>query len=120
MVEIANAGKLRHQLKSGTKAFEAQLVDKSQNAPTVVKELTDEEVTVTGKEQKLFSIQLDKSVERIEWRKKRHGNTSNSQENSPHLELLLAEYHDIFSLEEGERGGTDWIKFEIDTGNELP
>jgi len=28
------------------------------------------------------------------------------------------EYHDIFSLEEGERGETDWIKFKINTGDE--
>jgi len=30
--------------------------------PTVVKELSDEKVKITGAQQKLFSIQLDKSV----------------------------------------------------------
>ena len=30
------------------------------------------------------------------------------------------EYHDIFSLDEDERGETDLIEFEIDTSDEAP
>ena len=36
------------------------------------------------------------------------------------MEELLSEYHDVFSLDEDERGETDMIKFEINTGDELP
>ena len=32
----------------------------------------------------------------------------------------MFEYHDVFSLEEDERGETDMIEFEINTGDELP
>ena len=36
------------------------------------------------------------------------------------LSLLLEEYHDVFSLEEGERGETDLVELHIDTGDALP
>ena len=38
---------------------------------------------------------------------------------SPHendqLNQLLCDFHDVFSLEEGERGETSLVEFEIDT-----
>ena len=33
---------------------------------------------------------------------------------------LLEEYHDVFSLEEGERGETDLVQLHIDTGDAQP
>ena len=36
------------------------------------------------------------------------------------MEKLLVEYHDIFCLEEDERGETNLVEFEIDTGDESP
>ena len=33
---------------------------------------------------------------------------------------LLCDYHDILSLEEGERGETSLVEFEVDTGQSLP
>ena len=36
------------------------------------------------------------------------------------METLLTDYHDVFSLEEDERGETDMVEFEINTGDELP
>ena len=33
---------------------------------------------------------------------------------------LLEEYHDVFSLEDGERGETDLVQFHIDTGEAIP
>ena len=36
------------------------------------------------------------------------------------MEELLFEFHNIFSLDEDERGETDMIEFEINTGDELP
>jgi len=101
------------------------LVGKSQNTPIAVKELSDEEVKLQRHNKSCLVYSQIRVLNELNGGNnsctkcyKRHGNTF--QENSPHLEQLLAEYHDIFSLEEGERGGTDWIKFEIDTGNEPP
>ena len=42
-----------------------------------------------------------------------------SEEESSHLDNLLAEYHNIFSLED-ERGETDLVEFKIDTGDACP
>ena len=36
------------------------------------------------------------------------------------LKDFLADHHDVFSLEEGERGETDIVQFEIDTGDAPP
>ena len=36
------------------------------------------------------------------------------------LKVMLMEYHTIFSLEENERGKTDLVQFEIDTGDSPP
>ena len=36
------------------------------------------------------------------------------------LLLLLEEYHDVFSLEDSERGETDVIEVHIDTGDAPP
>ena len=30
---------------------------------------------------------------------------------------LLEEFNDVFSIEDGERGETDWVEMTIDTGN---
>ena len=49
----------------------------------------------------------------------RESNKLLSEEHLP-LEDLLVEYHNIFSLEEDERGETDLIEFEIDTNDETP
>ena len=49
----------------------------------------------------------------------RESNKLLSEEHLP-LEDLLVEYHDIFSLEEDERGETDLIELEIDTSDEAP
>ena len=63
--------------------------------------------------------------ELIKWRQQqlrsmlKEGKEHLSDEYLP-LEELLAEYHDIFSLEEDERGETDLVTFKIDTGNEIP
>lgn len=36
------------------------------------------------------------------------------------LLCLLGEYHDVFSLEEGDRGETNWVKMNIDTRDGAP
>jgi len=36
------------------------------------------------------------------------------------LSELLADYHDIFSLNDDERGETDLVEFKIDTGEAYP
>ena len=32
---------------------------------------------------------------------------------------LLTEYHDVFPIEDGERGETDWVEMNIDTGDAI-
>jgi len=39
-----------------------------------------------------------------------------TEEEILHLSELLADYHDIFSLNDDERGETDLVEFKIDTG----
>jgi len=43
-----------------------------------------------------------------------------SEEESLQLRSLLTDYHDIFSLDDKERGETDFLEFKIDTGDALP
>ena len=43
-----------------------------------------------------------------------------SEEECLQLRGLLADYHDIFSLNDDERGETDLIEFKIDTGEAYP
>ena len=43
-----------------------------------------------------------------------------SEEEYLPLKTLLTDFHDIFSLEIGERGETDMFEFEINTGDEAP
>ena len=43
-----------------------------------------------------------------------------SQDQRDKLLLLLEEYHDVFSLEDSERGETDVIEVHIDTGDAPP
>ena len=66
------------------------------------------------------------SSERVRWRQQQLGNLLRSterrlsEEDHLPLEELLSEYHDVFSLEEDERGESDMVEFEINTGDELP
>ena len=48
------------------------------------------------------------------------GSRKLSQEEASQLSQLLADYHDIFSLNDDERGETDLVEFKIDTGMLLP
>jgi len=58
---------------------------------------------ITWRQQQLTSILVD--VER-----------KLSDEECLQLRRLLADYHDIFSLNDDERGKTELVKFQIDTG----
>ena len=62
------------------------------------------------------------SNERVQWRQRQlresfiESNKQISEGESSQLSNMLAEYHDIFSLEDDERGETDLVEFKIDTG----
>ena len=62
------------------------------------------------------------SNEHVQWRQQQlretfiESNRQISEEESSHLDNLLAEYDNIFSLED-ERGETDLVEFKIDTGD---
>ena len=43
-----------------------------------------------------------------------------SEQHKTVLMSLLEEYHDVFSLEESERGETDAVELHIDTGDARP
>ena len=66
------------------------------------------------------------SNECVEWRQQQLRKTfiasgiQLSDEESSQLGNLLAEYHDIFSLSDNERGEMDLVEFKTDTGDALP
>ena len=67
----------------------------------------------------------DYSHEKSEWRKEQlvklcGSNPLLSPDESSKLNKVLCTSHDIFSLEEGERGETDLVEFAIDTGYSIP
>jgi len=43
-----------------------------------------------------------------------------TEEEILHLSELLADYHDIFNLNDDECGETDLVEFKIDTGEAYP
>ena len=65
-------------------------------------------------------------IESVPVRRKRQLNELFSQgcplqgKDERQLLSLLEEYHDVFSLEDGERGETDWVEMNIDTGDATP
>jgi len=73
-----------------------------------------------------FSVSTPVSSECMKWRQQQISNLLRctkeqlSEENYLPLEDLLTDYHDVFSLEEDERGEIDMVEFEINTGDELP
>ena len=67
------------------------------------------------------------SQEKQEWRKQQLRSLYHTKlhptlltEDKEQLIKALAEYHSIFSLEEGERGGTSLAEFAINTGDSAP
>ena len=66
------------------------------------------------------------STERIKWRQQKlneiliQSRGSITQEENTQLSDLLMGYHEVFSLEDGERGETDLVEFKIDTGDAIP
>ena len=66
------------------------------------------------------------SVDNISWRKQElcHlvdcGESGLLPSERDNLKLVLSEYHQVFSLEAGERGETDLMQFEINTADALP
>ena len=66
------------------------------------------------------------STECIQWRKQKLQKQISSSYNSQLLEEMnkilttLKEYHDTFSITEGERGETSLVEFNIDTGDSHP
>ena len=66
------------------------------------------------------------SNERVQWRQQQlkesfiESNRQIAEGESSQLSNLLAEYHDIFSLKDDERGETDLVEFKIDTGVACP
>ena len=65
------------------------------------------------------------SAERIQWRKEKLIETLKTKDTLQpdeklKLTIMLQEHHQVFALEDGERGETDLIQFSIDTGDACP
>ena len=65
------------------------------------------------------------SAERIQWRKEKLIETLKTKDTLQpdeklKLTIMLQEHHQVFALEDGERGETDLIEFSIDTGDARP
>ena len=61
----------------------------------------------------------------VEWRKNQISQTYKETFSLPEAEELklmafLMDHHEVFALEEGERGETSLMQLEIDTGNATP
>ena len=82
----------------------------------------------SGKDPGVWSVNMmDEAItESVPVKRKRQLNELLSQgcplqgKDEEQLMSLLEEYHDVFSLEEGERGETDWVEMNIDTGDATP
>ena len=133
---IVNSGKLPCHLKKNTElaqAVEAELLDKAD----VQQELSSIKQNVDTKQQEIemgydllrlsnVSLLPDDSVdsnERIKWRQQQLEKIliplkeCLSQEEAFRLSKLLIGSHEVFSLEDEERGETDLVEFRIDTGD---
>ena len=64
------------------------------------------------------------SNKRVKWRQQQMGNLLSSakllRKDRQLFEQLLSEYHNVFSLEEDERGEPSIVEFEMDNGAKLP
>ena len=139
-VVIVNNSNSSCQLKKGTElgqAIGADVIDHAQqeSLPTQQSSSTDTGLSAESEViQQLpeglnvfgVSVSTSTSSEHVKWRQCQLGNLLRStkgqlsEEHHLLLKALLSEYHDVFSLEEDERGETDMIEFEINTGDELP
>ena len=114
---------------------EAEVVHCAQQKPVLTQQLlpTANGLSADGEESQRLSDELNVlsvsapvSSEWMECRQQQLGNLLRStkeqlsEEHYLPLEELLLDYHDVFSLEEDERGETDMVEFEINTGDELP
>ena len=143
---ITNNGKLPCQLQSGVKLAQAcevdveMLSDTNQTQETMscaefpeVSSLSEyDEISEQPFEH--FTVCAVSSAssahvcsnERVKWRQQQLRKTfiasgiQLSDEESSQLGNLLADYHDIFSLSDNERGETDLVEFKIDTGDAPP
>ena len=124
---IVNNGNTSVQLKKGLELGQAigiEVVDHTLQSTTLS---TESEMKQQIPESlNVFSVTVPPNIsnERVKWRQQQMGNLLNSaklsEKDQQLFEQLLSEYHDVFSLEEDDRGETSMVEFEIDTGAELP
>ena len=139
-IVIRNNSSSSCQLNKGMElgqAVGAAVVDHTQQESLQTQQLPDNVVSLPAESEVIqqlpkilnvssVAIGTGKSSECVKWRQQQLGNLLRSTERQlsekDHLllEELLCEYHDVFSLEEDERGETDMIEFEINTGDEPP
>jgi len=93
--------------------------------PTATGLSVGEERQQLSDELNVFSVLASVSSEHMKWRQQQLSNLLNTKEQLSEeqflpLEELLTDYHNIFSLEEDERGETNMVEFKINKWDELP
>ena len=120
---MSNASLSTQVLKKGTYLGKAARVD-------LIRTDADENNINTEESEEKFSVlnYQTYSNERLCWRKQELKNQlqsvstslSVSAEEMKQLYDILGEFHDIFSLDDDERGETSLVEFNIDTGDSPP
>ena len=97
-----------------------------QSPATAVSLTTESEMIQQSLNVYSTAVPTSTSSEHVKWRQQklckllRDNKGRLSERDHLSLEDLISEYHDVFNLDEDERGETDMIKFEINKGDELP
>lgn len=112
---VNNPTNIPQRLEEGVKLCEAVPVDVISDQASM-----EDDMSLDGKDPLLESkTRQVLSNERVQWRKEKVLSTLVNgivleERDKEELRQMLSEYHDVFSLEENERGETDLIKFTID------
>ena len=119
---LTNCSNVIQKIEAGVEvgtAVPAELVDLPTNSDNVHSDSAREQIAPT------VSRVCEGSNENEEGRKQQlrktlEGEFKDSPLSGTMLMSLIEEYHDVFSLEEGERGETDVVELHIDTGDAHP
>ena len=95
-----------------------QTIDSGTTVGTLVE--VDEETQLSGETDDVKSATINQLVTSDELMERRQRLASMFTVGDPGLQEALLEYHHLFSLDEEERGETDLIQLNIDTGEASP
>ena len=121
MLTILNTSGFTEKIPRGTvigKAMDVQLIYQQTNTEG------DGRDTIFSGAIKQVNCNQDTDTARIQWRKKTLldilGKFDLPLEENAQMGELLSDHHDVFALEDKERGETDLVQLEIETGSSPP